>query len=231
MPCSDLAVSATSIPMQGRSRTKVGGWRNTELPHHRDSRNEVNGLKHLAAAYHPSTLKTMCTMTASRCTSCEQGHASIALTASTVCLLRSMTTGTVGRRRRSSPPLVPEVVQKVEGWGNSCLITPSACARQLQCESVMTWSPPGLTRLVGLLAGNSEEGAILMELPSPERFSLSSAPGERAKLDEMPSLLLLPKSSASLRIVGVGSLGREKRHKRRPKVVRLMTVRPQQTQG
>ena len=46
-----------------------------------------------------------------------------------------------------------EVVQKVEGWGNSYLINSRACARQLQCEPVMTWSPPALTRLVGLWAG------------------------------------------------------------------------------
>jgi hypothetical protein len=41
----------------------------------------VGGVLRAATAYHPSTLKTMCAMMASRCASCEQGHASITLTA------------------------------------------------------------------------------------------------------------------------------------------------------
>lgn len=52
--------------------------------------------------------------------------------------------------------------------------------------------------LVGLWAGGLEEGAISMLLLSPQKLSLSRAPGERVKLDEIPSLLLLPKSNVPL---------------------------------
>lgn len=166
----------------------------------------IGDVLRAATAYHPSTLKTMCAMIARRCTSCEHEHASIALTASTVCLLRSITMGTVGRRRRLLAPLIPEVVQKVEGWGNSCFMNPRACVRQLHCESFVSWPPPGPTKFAGFLAGVSEEGAVCLMFLIPGILPSSNVPGERAKLDDMSSqLLLLPKLGASLRVISFSS--------------------------
>ena len=119
----------------------------------------VGGVFRAATSYHSSTLKTMCATTDSRCTSCEQGHESIALTAWMVWRLRSRMAGTLeGMGEVASLPMVLGLVEKIVGSGNSCFISACACARQVHRASVMIWSLPRSLRVLGFLAGGEGGG-------------------------------------------------------------------------